>query len=187
MTQSSSGRTVISEPPLARLLFADTRLGWLWLVIRLYVGWEWLGAGWGKVTSAAWTGSQAGTALTRFLTAALDKTSGAHPDVTAWYAEFIRSVALPNAQLFSYLVSYGELLVGIALIVGIFTGIAAFFGAFMNMNFMFAGALSVNPILLILGLLIILAWRIAGWIGLDRFVLPLIGVPWQPGPIFKKA
>jgi hypothetical protein len=37
---------VIEEPRLARLIFADTRFGWLWLPLRLYLGWAWLEAGW---------------------------------------------------------------------------------------------------------------------------------------------
>src|SRR3989344_5455608 len=131
-------------------LFKNPQMVWLWTVVRVYVGWQWLHAGWGKVTNPAWVGSDAGSAVTGFLNGALAKTSGAHPDVSGWYAGFIQSVALPNASLISYLVTYGEILVGVALILGIFTGIAAFFGTFMNLNFLFAGTVSTNPFLLLL-------------------------------------
>jgi thiosulfate dehydrogenase [quinone] large subunit len=47
-----------------------------------------------------------------------------------------------------------------------------------------AGTVSTNPILAIPAIFIILAWRNAGWLGLDRFVLPLVGTPWQPGNVF---
>ncbi|MDE2311893.1 MAG: DoxX family membrane protein [Patescibacteria group bacterium] len=177
----------IPEPPLSRLLFADTRVAWLWLIIRLYVGWQWLEAGWSKLGSPAWTGNQTGAALQGFLNGALAKTAGAHPDVQGWYAVFLKGFVMNHAASFSYLVTYGELLVGLALILGVFTGIAAFFGAFMNMNYLFAGTVSVNPLLFLLGLFLILAWRIAGWYGLDRFVLPRFGTPWQPGRTFTKA
>jgi thiosulfate dehydrogenase (quinone) large subunit len=40
----------ISEPPIARFLFADTRMAWRWLIVRVYVGYEWLTAGWEKLT-----------------------------------------------------------------------------------------------------------------------------------------
>ena len=69
---------------------------------------------------------------------------------------------------------------------GAFTGIAAFFGSLMNMSYLFAGAVSVNPIMALLQLFLILAWRIAGWFGLDRYLLPLVGTPWHPGKLFKK-
>jgi len=72
------------------------------------------------------------------------------------------------------LVSYGELFVGIGLILGAFTGIAAFFGAFMNMNYLYAGTVSTNPTLLILQIFIMLAGKTAGGIGLDRFLSPWI-------------
>ncbi len=162
----------IPQPSLCRFLFSNTKLSWLWLIIRLYVGYEWLLAGWGKVTSPMWVGPKAGVAVTGFLQGALAKTGGQHPDVSSWYGAFINGFALPNAVLFSYMVAFGELLVGIALILGIFTGVAAFFGAFMNFNYLFAGTVSTNPILLLLEIFLILSWRTAGWLGLDRFVLP---------------
>lgn len=176
----------IPEPPLSRFLFSDTRMSWLWLLLRVYVGYEWLTAGWGKITNPAWFGPGAGKAVTGFFMGALEKTGGAHPDVTGWYAEFIKNVALPNAAVFSHMVALGELFVGIGLILGMFTGVAAFFGAFMNMNFLFAGALSSNPILFVAQLFLILAWRTAGWIGVDRYLLPYLGTPWQKGKLFKK-
>lgn len=175
----------IPEPKLSKFLFSDTRFSWIWLILRVYVGWEWLNAGWNKVNNPVWVGPNAGGAVKGFLMGALEKTSGAHPDVNAWYAEFIRNVALPNAGVFSNLVAVGELLVGVALILGAFTGVAALFGAFMNMNYLFAGTVSSNPVLFLLQLFLILAWRVAGWIGLDRFLLPLLGTPWNKGKIFK--
>jgi len=177
----------IPEPALSRFLFADSRFAWFWLIVRIYVGWQWLTAGWEKLNNPVWAGSQAGVAIKGFLTAAVAKTNGAHPDVSGWYGYFLQHFALPHAVSFSYLVTYGELFVGIALILGIFTGIAAFFGAFMNINYLFAGTVSINPLLALLGLLLILAWRSAGWYGLDRWVLPLLGTPWQPGKAFTRS
>ncbi|NTU85776.1 MAG: DoxX family membrane protein [Chloroflexales bacterium] len=177
----------IPEPPIARFLFADTRLAPLWTIIRLYLGYQWLVAGWGKLTNpgGVWVGAKAGTAVTGFIQGALEKTGGDHPDVSGWYAAFLQQVALPNAALFSYLVTFGELLVGLALILGLLTGFAAFFGGFMNASYLFAGAVSVNPVLLLLAVGIMLAWRVAGYWGLDRWALPLLGVPGFPGTLFR--
>jgi thiosulfate dehydrogenase [quinone] large subunit len=77
------------------------------------------------------------------------------------------------------LVAYGELLVGIALVIGAFTGIAAFFGAVMNWNFMMAGTASTNPVLFVVALGLIMAWKVSGYIGADFFLLPRIGTPWS--------
>lgn len=175
----------IPEPPLSRLLFADTRISFVWLVIRVYVGWTWLTAGIEKVQNPVWVGPEAGGAIKGFVMGALEKTGGAHPSVQFWYGDFLNSLVLSNAQIFSHTVAIGEVLVGLGLILGAFTGIAAFFGAFMNMNFLLAGTVSVNPILLLSQLFLILAWRVAGWWGLDRLLLPMLGTPWQKGKIFK--
>jgi thiosulfate dehydrogenase (quinone) large subunit len=175
----------IPEPNITRFLFADTRMAPLWTLVRLYVGYEWLMAGWGKLTNPAgvWVGEKAGTAITGFLGGALQKTSGDHPDVQGFYAWFIEHVALPNAALFSVLVTFGEIAVGLALILGLLTGIAAFFGGFMNANFLLAGTVSANPVLFILATFLVLGWRVAGYWGLDRWVLPRVGVPGSPGPL----
>lgn len=149
-----------------------TAIAWLWLLVRIYVGWAWLTAGWAKVTSSSWVGEEAGAALSGFVQGALQKTGGAHPDVQSWYAAFLESAVLPYAEVWSYLVAFGELLVGLALILGFLVGLAAAFGAFMNMSFLLAGAVSTNPILLVLSFFLICAWRTAGLIGADRFLLP---------------
>jgi thiosulfate dehydrogenase (quinone) large subunit len=158
----------------SRMLWNNTRLAFIWLTMRVYVGWVWLAAGWEKLHSPVWVGDQAGTALHGFVMGALAKTAGAHPQVQSWYAEFLRGFVDNHAVLFSYLVTYGEIAVGVALILGLFTGLAAFFGSFMNINYLLAGTVSVNPLLLLLQLPLMLAWRVAGWLGLDRWVLPKI-------------
>ncbi len=177
--------TQIPEPPISRFIFADTRLAWMWVILRIYVGWIWLEAGWEKVTSPVWVGPHAGGAIAGFIHGALSKTAGAHPDVSGWYAAWLKDVILPNAAAFSHVVAFGELLVGVGLILGAFTGIAAFFGTFMNMSYLFAGTVSVNPIMVLIQLFLILAWRVAGWYGFDRYILPLLGTPWFPGKLFK--
>lgn len=185
MAQTKINPTHIPEPPFARFLFADVRFAWFWLIVRVYVGWQWVSASWEKFHSPVWVGGGAGTAIRGFLTGALHKTAGANPDVSGWYATFISHVALPHAVLFSYMVTYGEMIVGILLILGLLTGIAAFFGTFLNLNYLFAGTVSINPLLGLLGLFLILAWRIAGWYGLDRYLLPELGTPWQEGSLFN--
>lgn len=177
--------TQIPEPKISKLLFADTRLSFVWFIIRLYVGWEWISAGYEKVVNPAWVGPQAGSAIKGFLLGAVAKAGGAHPAVQDWYAVFLKHYILPYAVSFSYVIAFGELLVGVALILGLFTGISAFLGAFMNMNYLLAGTVSTNPVLFLLELFLILAWRVAGWVGLDRFVLSYLGTPWKPGKLFK--
>ncbi len=177
----------LEDPPVAQALFESVRWAWLWVPIRLFVGWQWLQAGLGKIGAPAWTGENAGAAITGFVRGALELAGGERPDVQGWYAWFLENVVLPNATPWSYMVAYGEMLVGLALILGLFTGIAAFFGAFMNMSYLLSGAVSTNPILLTLAIFLVLAWKTAGWWGLDRWVLPALGTPWSPGLVFRET
>lgn len=188
-TNVMDGRgTAIPEPNITRLLFADTRLAPLWLIIRVYLGVLWLLAGWDKITdpSGVWIGGKAGTVVAGLAQGAIAQTEGAHPQVTGWYAGFLKNVVVPNAAVFSYMVTFGEILVGLALILGVFTGVAAFFGGFMNASFIFAGVAGANPLMFILATWIVLAWRVAGHWGLDRWVLPMVGVPGAAGTLLRR-
>ncbi|WP_433939243.1 DoxX family membrane protein [Paenibacillus lautus] len=169
---------VVPENPVSMFLFNSTRSAWIWLLVRLYLGYAWLTSGLKKLTAEAWTGSEAGAAIQGFVGGALAKAEEGK-DVTGWYASFLEGFVLPNAKLFAYMVAFGEVLVGLGLILGLLTGIAAFFGGLMNASFLFAGTVSSNPLLFILATWLVLAWKVAGWYGLDRWALPLLGTPWS--------
>jgi thiosulfate dehydrogenase (quinone) large subunit len=168
------------EPTITKFLFASKAMAPVWLVVRVYLGWLWLSAGWGKVfgeRSAAWVGADAGTAVGGYLRGALGRAQAETPTVAGWYGWMIEHIFLPNAVLMSYLVAWGELLVGLALILGFLTGLSAFLGGTMNVSFLLAGTLSTNPIMFILATWLVLAWRVAGYYGLDYWALPRIGAP----------
>jgi thiosulfate dehydrogenase [quinone] large subunit len=80
---------------------------------------------------------------------------------------------------FAKLIVAGELLIGFALIIGAFVGIAAFFGAAMNWNFIMAGSASTNGLMLLIAIVLVLAWKTAGYIGADYVLLRWLGVPWS--------
>ncbi|MEW5718732.1 MAG: DoxX family protein, partial [Chloroflexota bacterium] len=134
--------------------------------------------GYGKLTNPAWMNT--GDALKGFWTNALK--IDPKPVITFdWYRQFIQFLLDTQAYVwFAKLVAIGELVVGVCLLLGAFTGIAAFAGGFMNWNFMMAGTTSVNPVFFTLSVFLILAWKTAGYWGLDRYLLPLLGTPWKP-------
>jgi thiosulfate dehydrogenase [quinone] large subunit len=159
------------------MLFGTTRVAWLFLIIRLYVGYSWFEAGWEKLSGGTWVSGQG---LQGFWAKAVAPPSS--PIAEGWYRVFIQFMLNHGWYTwFASLVMVGELLVGVALILGILTGFAAAFGAFMNWNYIMAGAASTNAWLGLLALLLILGWKVAGWYGVDRWLLPRLGTPWYRG------
>jgi len=170
---------VIQDPPFARALFGNARFAWLWLVARVYLGWQWVDAGRHKLQEDAWM--DGGMAVKGFWERAVAMPEGGRPAISYdWYRSMLQFML--DREWYTWIgptIAVGETLIGIALILGLFTGIAAFFGSALNMNFMLAGTASTNPVLFAFAVALMLAWKTAGWIGLDHWVLPLVGTPWR--------
>ena len=177
----------LSERPTPLLgglaIFAGTLVaGLIWLPVRLFLGFEWAVAGWDKLTGTGWT--DGGASLLGYWKSAVAIPTTGHAAITfEWYRSFLQFLIDHDAQSwFAWLVVLGELAVGIGLLLGILTGIAAFFGATMNMSYLLAGSTSVNPIMFAFTIGLILAWKVAGYYGVDRYLLPRLGVPWGARP-----
>ncbi len=105
--------------------------------------------------------------------------TGRPPIAYDWYRDFIQTMLDAEAYTwFSKVVMFGELFIGIALILGAFTAIAAFAGGFMNWNFMMAGSASTNPMLFVAAIGLILSWKVCGLLGADYVLLNWLGTPW---------
>lgn len=148
-------------------------------ILRIYLGWGFLTAGWEKITGAT-PFSAAG-----FLQGAVSKpVLVAHTTSTLEYPNyvaFLQNFAIPNVGVFNFLVPWGELLVGIGLITGTLTTAAVFFGMVMNFAYLMAGTVSSNPWDLLIGIFIVVAGYNAGKFGGDYWVIPWIQkyvTPW---------
>lgn len=183
-TASEGGPTdiAVEDPGLARFFFKDTRSAALWLPLRIFVGWSWLEAGWHKFQDPKWMDT--GVALKGFWTSAVAQPAPpARAAITYdWWRSFLQTLLDNGAYAwFAKVIVFGELLVGLGLITGTLVGIAAFSGSVMNMSFMLSGSASSNPVLFGGAVLLVLGWKVAGWLGLDRYLLPMLGTPWQKG------
>jgi thiosulfate dehydrogenase [quinone] large subunit len=174
----NQGQVLVPDPPIAITLFQTTKFAWLWLILRVYLGYAWLTSGWGKINNPVWS---TGEPLKGFWGSAVAIPENGRPSIAfGWYRDIIQFM-LDNRwyEWFADVIMYGELLVGIGLILGAFTGIAAFAGSFMNWNFIMAGAASTNGMMLVLAVILMMAWKVAGWYGLDRWLLTYLGTPWH--------
>ena len=158
-------------------LFRSKAAGILWLVARLWLGYEWLNAGyqklWGSENAVFWNGG--GAAVKGFATAGITGSAGGKTGASyGWWAGFLHNFVLPNSSWIAKVITLSELAVGVLLILGLFTGAAAIVGVGMNMIYMFSGSAGVNPAYALVAVFLILAWRNAGYFGADRFALPMV-------------
>ncbi|MDQ0230014.1 DoxX family membrane protein [Metabacillus malikii] len=138
----------------------------IWTILRVWLGFKWLEAGIHKVAD--------GFDATGFINGAIAQAGGEHPAVAGWYATFLETFALPNIELFNILIPWGEVLVGVGLLLGVATIPALLAGAFMNLNFLLAGTVSTNPILYTAAILLLAAGTASYYYGGDGLLLPLL-------------
>jgi thiosulfate dehydrogenase [quinone] large subunit len=190
MSQESQKFSVstIKPAPFIDFLFSSPKMAWLWLIVRVWLGYQWITSGYGKLTNPGWM--EGGAALKGFLGFSIQTAQAAesHPPIAyKWYLSFLQGIVDSGAYTWmAKLVAVGEFLIGIALVLGLFTAAAAFFSGFMVWNFALAGTAGVAPMFLLLSILLVAAWRIAGLWGLDRLRYEYLGTAWQPGKWFTK-
>ena len=169
----------VEGPAFTRFLFSNTRAGLFWLPVRLFLGFSWIEARSTRSTEpAGWTVAPRSRATGRAPWRSL-KVAGRRSPSSGTATSSISSSNNDAQTWFAPLIAFGELAVGIGLVLGILTGAAAFFGALMNMSFLLAGSASTNPVLFTFAIGLILAWRVAGYYGVDRYLLPMLGTPWR--------
>jgi thiosulfate dehydrogenase [quinone] large subunit len=112
-----------------------------WIVLlRIVVGGWFLKAAWTKI-AVAWLGGIVPypAVSSRFL--------GFHPkrvaefaasNPIAWYKDFLEQTVLPSAHVFARLQAYGEVAVGLGLVLGLLVGLASLVGLFLSLNFALA-------------------------------------------------
>ncbi|HEX8966332.1 MAG TPA: hypothetical protein VF937_00525 [Chloroflexota bacterium] len=136
--EDADGRVhrTLQDPPLAGFLFQSSGAAWLWLIVRVWLGGEWLIEGWRALTAGP---------------------------TDLW----------PTAA------GVAQVLTGLALIAGVFVGLAATGGLLANLlALVIPGPPTADPLQMVAVVLLILAWKNAGYIGLDRWVLRVLGAPW---------
>ena len=171
-------RSTVDDRPsrIGTAIFRSTRTAPLWLVLRLWLGYQWLHAGWEKLHVASpggWSGDA--PSLQGFVfgaDAVWDNRaeSYGHPNVHyAWFLDFLHFVA-DHGWFFGPLIVVSELLIGLGLITGTLTRWAAVSAVLLNLMYIMGGSAGVNGVFLASGVLLVAAWRVAGHLGGDGIV-----------------
>ncbi len=175
------------DPRIWKLLIGNTYWAVFWMPIRFFVGLQWLQAGEHKLRDGAWMSG--GSSLQGFWerAVAVPEPPGRAAITYSWYRDVLQYMLDHEWYTwFAKVVAVGEFMVGLGLIVGALVGIAAFSGTLLNVSFMLAGTTSSNPVLFALTVFLVLAWKVAGAWGVDRFLIPLLGSPWTPGSLARR-
>ncbi len=127
MVTKLQGR-VLPNPGWVTALFSSTEYAWIFVLARIYIGLSWWEAGWHKVHDQGYMGG--GASLKAFWERIVVVPETGRASISYdWYREFIKFL-LDNQTYtcFAMAIALGDCAVGLGLIVGALTGIAAFLG-----------------------------------------------------------
>lgn len=119
--------------------FSQKGYSFLFAFLRIFLGFQWLLSGLDKVNNG-WLAY--GDKLV-----AGASTSPIGPNPIAWYVGFMEAVVFPNAFLFQYMITLGEIALAISLILGIIVPLGALGSVFMSINFFLSGFYPENQTL----------------------------------------
>lgn len=112
------------------------------VLMRISFGGGWLLAGITKITDKGWF-RQPSVFLQDYLETALTK-----PNVPEFYKDFIKHLCLPYVDLYNYVIPCVQIVIGILLIVGLFTLPSVLICLFMHINFILSGNMNLLSLVL---------------------------------------
>jgi thiosulfate dehydrogenase (quinone) large subunit len=130
--------------------------------LRLFIGLGWLRTGVEKLVDPGWLN---GASLTDFFARQI----GTGQIVFPFYEGLIHTLFLPHALLLSWIVLVGQLLAGLAIMLGACTRAALLGGLWMNLNFLLAGVPNPSAFYLVIQI-VLLVTRSGTVLGLDGWL-----------------
>ena len=135
-----------------------------WLAMRVWLGCMWIQAGWAKLVGAEnpYFLHHGGAGVAGF---------AAHgvPAYT-WWGTFLHSFVVPNAGWIGILVAVAEFTIGVALVAGLFTRIAALGSLALLFTYVMSGTASVCAWYALFAIVVLTMWRTSSWIGIDGLI-----------------
>ena len=138
-----------------------------WLALRLYLGWVWLQFSISKFQSGWLTSDPIGMLFTSIAKGSLPVPLPFYRDIAATL------LSLGVSPLISHIMPFLELAVGLAFLSGVLVTPAAVGAILLNTNIILSGVgiLAFDGRIIVLQMLLIMARRVAGQIGLERLLV----------------
>jgi thiosulfate dehydrogenase [quinone] large subunit len=153
-----------SNPRLWEWLKASKIMSVGWLAMRVWLGAMWIEAGYEKL----WGNESAGFMHNNGAGVAGFATHG--KAAYSWWGSFLHSFVVPNSGWIGVLVAVAEFAIGLGLVAGCFTRIAALASLGLLFTYVMSGTASVCAFYALFAIVVLTMWRTASWIGVDGLV-----------------
>jgi thiosulfate dehydrogenase [quinone] large subunit len=135
-----------------------------WLAMRVWLGIMWMEAGWAKLF-----GAENGFFLHNSGAGVAGFAAHGTPAYT-WWGSFLHSFVVPNAGWIAIFVAFAEFTIGAALVLGLFTRVAALGSLALLFTYVMSGTASVCGFYALFAIVILATWKTSSWIGVDGVI-----------------
>jgi thiosulfate dehydrogenase (quinone) large subunit len=133
-----------------------------WTAMRVWLGVMWIQAGSAKLWGAESVAFLHGAGVAGF---------AAHgTPAYSWWGSFLHGFVVPNATPIGVVVAVGEFAIGLALVAGLFTRVAALGSLALLFTYVMSGTASVCAFYALFAIVILVMWRTSSWIGVDGLI-----------------
>lgn len=137
----------------------------VWAAVRIWLGVMWIEAGaaklWGAENSVFLHHDGAGVAG-----------FAAHGvPAYSWWGHFLHGFVVPNAGWIGVLIALAEFFIGVALVAGFLTPLAALASLALLFTYVMSGTASVCAWYALFAIVILVTWRTSSWIGADGLIV----------------
>jgi thiosulfate dehydrogenase [quinone] large subunit len=162
--------TVIGEPakrtnlPVWEGLKSSKIAALAWTAMRVWLGVMWIQAGVAKIWGAEAAGflHNNGAGVAGF---------AAHgTPAYSWWGSFLHGFVVAYAGALGVLIAVAEFAIGIALVAGLFTRLAALGSLALLFTYVMSGTASVCAFYALFAIVILVMWRTSSWIGVDGMI-----------------
>jgi thiosulfate dehydrogenase [quinone] large subunit len=136
----------------------------VWLAMRIWLGIMWIQAGWAKLWGAE------NSAFLHHNGAGVAGFASHGTSAYTWWHHILTGAVVPNSGAIGIIVAVAEFAIGIALVAGFFTRIAALASLGLLFTYVMSGTASVCAFYALFAIVILVTWQTSSWIGVDGVI-----------------